>query len=389
VVQILVLSPYEPPADGIAKHTARLVEAWDAAGHDVLVIAPGTRGSSKETEDVGSRSNVVRILHQFPKRSVLNTAEDFRPDVVFVQFAISTLNVNLWSVMNLCKQFAAARVPVVVAYHEPTREYDLLRFVSRQIYRRVARLTDVPIVFSSTGRQALIESGLFKEAVQVHLGTIGVAKISVDDIERVKSIYKIRKPLVLSLGFTSADKGTDVLLEAAGEIATSRDGDVQFLIAGSPRRRRGAFRLMERRDVNYQRRLEGQAKTIATAEIAFGSYVDERDVPSLLFVAAVVALPYRRITQSAMANLALSSRSVIVCSDIPGLRSDLGDAARYVVAGDSHALAEEIVRVLGDHRESVRMRDLSGKRAASNTYAIAAEEILSAGLAHRATDFLG
>jgi len=389
VAQILVLSPYEPPADGIAKHTARLVEAWDAAGHDVLVIAPGRRGSSKETEAVGPRSNVVRILHQFPKRSVLNTAADFRPDVVFVQFAISTLNVNLWSVMNLCKQFAAARVPVVVAYHEPTREYDLLRFVSRQIYRRVARLTDVPIVFSATGRQALIESGLFKDAVQVHLGTIGVAKMSVDDIERVKSIYKIRKPLVLSLGFTSVDKGTDVLLEAAGEIATSRDGDVQFLIAGSPRRRRGAFRLMERRDVNYQRRLEGQAKTIARAEIAFGSYVDERDVPSLLFVAAVVALPYRRITQSAMANLALSSRSVIVCSDISGLRSDLGDAARYVVAGDSHALAEEIVRVLGDHRESVRMRDLSGKRAASNTYAIAAEEILSAGLAHRATDFLG
>ena len=123
---------------------------------------------------------------------------------------------------------------------------------------------------------------------------------------------------------------------------------------------------------------------IANADIAFSGFVADQDVAPLLFMADVVALPYRRITQSGIANLALSSCSVVVCSDLPGLRSDLGDAALYVKAGDPRALAEEIVNLLSDDSASVRsrMRERSKERAAANTYSSVAERILSAGLAN-------
>jgi hypothetical protein len=140
---------------------------------------------------------------------------------------------------------------------------------------------------------------------------------------------------------------------------------------------------MGRRDVECQRRLEDQAKNIVSVDIDFCGFVADSDIAAVLFVADVVALPYRRITQSGIANLALSSRSAVVGSNLPGLRSDLGDAAKYVAVGDAGALAEQIVSLLGNENASVRqeMRELSGERAASNTYAKVAERILSVGLA--------
>jgi len=383
MARILLLSPYEPPSDGIAKHTSFLVDAWDSAGHSVLVISPGKQNRLEEAESIGSHSKVARILRSIPRRRTQSQILAFEPDMVFVQFAIAAVSVNLWSVRSLCKRFVAKRIPVVVAFHEPAREYDLLGFVTRMIYRSMARVTDVPVVFSLAGRLALTENGLFDDVVEVPHGTAGIAKISDEDIERVRNLYHLNKPLVLALGFTSSDKGTDVLLESAVGIARSRGNDVQFLIAGSPRKRRGVFRIMGRRDVKCQRRLEEQAKEVVGADIRFSGFVANQNVAALLFVADVVALPYRRITQSGIANLALSSRSVIVASNLPGLRSDLGDAAAYVESGNAKALAEQISFLLGDQSASVRqnMRELSGERAAANTFARVAERILSAGLA--------
>lgn len=385
MARILLLSPAEPPPDGIAKHTIRLVEAWDAAGHCVLFLAPGNQRSVAEAERFGSHSKLARVIRKFPRRRTWNEALEFDPDMVFVQFGIAAMNVSFWSVRYLCKKFAHAGAPVVVGYHEPAREYDLLGFVTRSMYRAIARVTSVPIAFSWAGREALTKNHLFGEVVEVPLGTSGVAAIADDDVRRVRETYLVRKPLVLTVGFTNADKGTDVLLDAAGLIAKNLGGEVQFLIAGSPRRRRGLFRLMEYRDVRYQRQLESRAASIPGADIAFTGFVADQDIHALLFTADVVVLPYRSITQSGIANLALASRSVVVCSDLPGLRSDLGDAVKYVPVGDYEAIAEIVSQLLADDNASIRdhMRELSEQRATANTYANVAEKILSVGIAER------
>jgi hypothetical protein len=348
-----------------------------------LVLSPGNQRGLLEAESIGSRSKVARVLGQLPRRRTWKAVVQFEPDIVFVQFAIAAMSVNVWSIRSLCKRCVAAKIPVVVAYHEPAREYGLLGFVTRSIYHAMARVTGVPVVFSLAGRQALTESGLFDNVIEVSLGTTGVAAISEADIQRVRDLYNIRKPLVLALGFTGADKGTDVLLDAAEAIAAKLSNDVQFLIAGSPRKRRGIFRLRGYLEVRLHRQLERQGHSIAGVDITFSGFVADRDVAALLFTADVVVLPYRRITQSAVANLALSSRSVIVASNLPGLRSDLGDVAWYVEVGDSGAMAEQVASLMGAENASTRelMRERSGERAAANTFAKVAETILAAGLA--------
>jgi len=382
MTRILLLSSYEPPPDGIAKHSSHLVDAWDSAGNSVLVVSPGKQRLD-EAVPTGSNSKIARILRVIPRRRVWKEIATFEPEVVVVQFAIAALNVNLWSVVSLCKRFSTIGIPIVVAYHEPTREYNMLGLLTRQIYRAMARVTDVPVVFSSAGRQALIDDGLFRQIVEVPLGTTGVTEVSDEDVARVRDLYVLRKPLVLTLGFTNFDKGADVLIDAASAVAEDQGNDVQFLIAGSPRKRRGLFRIMERRDFKCQKFLESRAGAIHNVDIAFSDYVAQENVAALLFAADVVVLPYRSITQSGVANLALSSQSVIVGSDLPGLRSDLGETAKYVAVGDADAMAVQVAGLLGADKASIRgeMRRLTGERAANNTYAMVAKSILAAGLA--------
>lgn len=383
MTRILLLSPYEPPPDGIASQSSRLVAAWDFAGHDVLVVSGNGGRGLEQFERIGSRSTLLRSLRPFPNRRTLSEIAKFEPDVVIVQFAIAAMNTNLWSVKLLCDRLHAKRVPVVVTFHEPAREYNMLRFLTRAIYRAMARVTDAPVVFSPAGYQALHETGLFNDIVEVRHGTKGIESISNPELDDVRVLFDVRKPLVLTLGFTSFDKGADIFIDAAKIISKNRDGNVQFLVAGSPRRRHGIFRIMERRDKRCQQRLISQAERLGNVDISFSNYVANENVAALLHLADVVVLPYRRITQSGIANMALSSQAVIVCSDLPGLRYDLGDAASYVKVGDTTALAKEITNLIdpdGVENRS-RMRDRAGQRANENTYAKVAEKLLSAGLA--------
>ncbi len=302
--------------------------------------------------------------------------------MVVVQFSIATFNVDLWSVWNLCRRFAATKIPVIIAFHETAREFRLLGPITQAIYRAFVRVTDVPIAFSSAGRQALVDGHLFDRVIEVPHGTSGVTEISHEACARVKTTYDVRKPLVLSLGFTDSDKGTDVLLSAAKAITTQLDGNVQFLIAGTPRVRRGIFQVMERRDRHFLERLKTTAWALMDVDIAFCDYIPDDDVAALLHVADVVALPYRKVTQSGVGNLALSCRAVLVSSDLPGLRSDLGDAAMYVAVGDANAMTRQIVDLVGESHVGARdrLRERAGLRAAANTYDRVAEVIAAAGL---------
>src|ERR1019366_7260995 len=133
--------------------------------------------------------------------------------------------------------------------------------------------------------------------------------------------------LVLSLGLTQADKGTRLLVASMSGITRLLKGDVQFLIAGSPRARRGIFRLMGHNDRKFQRILTRGANSLTGVSIEMCGFVPDEDVSALFFLASAVVLPYRRATQSSVANEALSARAVIVASDIYELSSDLGPAA--------------------------------------------------------------
>ena len=382
MARIAVLSPFEPPPDGIGRYSRHLVDAWDRAGHQVLVLAPRSRHTSSLSEEIGQHSHVTRIVSLAPRHAAWAEARNFQPDVLVVQFAVSALGVNLWAMRSLTRHVSALGVPVVLIFHETVREYDLLGPLTRSIYRSWARVGDVAIALSTDGRRSLLDAGLFETVLQVPHGARAGNENDESAAERVRHAYGVTRPLVLTLGFTGVDKGTDVLLDAVPLIAEARGNDVQFLIAGSPRQRRGLFRLMGRRDQKFQRILDARVREMPGAHVTATGFIADDDVTPLLRVADVVALPYRRATQSGIANLALSSQAAIVATDLPGLRDSLGDAALYVAPEDARGLAEAITSLLGDDNRPAReqLRASAARQAAQSDFDLVAELILAAGL---------
>ncbi len=77
--------------------------------------------------------------------------------------------------------------------------------------------------------------------------------------------------------------------------------------------------------------------------------LSNQEVSDLLQLAALVWLPYRRITTSAALLLALSASRGVVATDLPFFDEILSrspDAGRLVAVGDAHALAESTIEYL-------------------------------------------
>jgi glycosyltransferase involved in cell wall biosynthesis len=161
-------------------------------------------------------------------------------------------------------------------------------------------------------------------------------------------------------------------------VARLLGGNVQFLIAGSPRARRGVFRFMGRSDQRFHRSLVEKVSLLKGVTTDVCGYVPDKDIPALLFLASAVVLPYRRSTQSSVAHRALGARAIIVASDIPELSSDLGAAARYFHSESIPNLIETLASVLNNPQND--LRDAAAIRAAERSYDATAATLLNIGL---------
>jgi glycosyltransferase involved in cell wall biosynthesis len=380
VSRILLLSPWCPPPDGVGFHSLALVMSWRAAGHDMLVVTSGSE--DPQFSSLGPPNDdevrVVKALRLAPRRATTRLLRSFKPDVVIVQFTIASQSTTLLSTLWLMNVAKRSGLPVVVAFHEPAREINRLGPLTRWIYRVAARNTTYPVVYSPAGGEALARFGIFTHVDEVPHGSVSSTEVTAEDVARVRDRYAIRAPLVLSLGFAHPDKGTELLVAASSEVSRLLEGDVQFLIAGSSRERRGIFRLMGRADQRFHRMLLERISCLKGVSIDVCGFVPDSDMAPLLYVAAAVVLPYRRATQSGIANLALGVGAVIVASDIPELRGDLGDAARYFHSGSIANLTETLQSTLSGLQG--QLRGAAVARAKERSYDVTSERLLNIGL---------
>jgi glycosyltransferase involved in cell wall biosynthesis len=378
--RIILISPWAPPSDGVAFHSHSIAASWRAAGHDVLIVASGSQAPkvTSASSDV-SGIRVLRTLRPIPRRATARLLSEFRPDVVIVQFAIASQNTALISTLMLMRAARRNAIAVVSAFHEPAREIDRLGALSRWIYRAAARVTTHPVAYSRSGADALRNAGIFAHVHELPLGCRIVTPMSPEDLARIKGRYAVASPLVLSVGFVHPDKGTDLLVESMPKITLLLEGNVKFLIAGSPRTRRGIFRLMGRGDRRFHERLIRKVSLLTNVSADFCDFVPNEDLYPLLFFASAIVLPYRRATQSAVASEALGARGVIVASDLPELVDDLGRAASYFRAGNVDDLTETLVSVL--RNPQTELRDAAASRAAERGYDATASGLLTIGLA--------
>ncbi|MBN2327360.1 MAG: glycosyltransferase family 4 protein [Candidatus Omnitrophica bacterium] len=151
-------------------------------------------------------------------------------------------------------------------------------------------------------------------------------------------------PVILFFGNIRPYKGLDILIKAMPEIRR-KVPDARLLIAGQAL---GPFEECEK--------LIQEHHLQSCVETRFG-YIPDEEIPALLDSAAVAALPYRDIDQSAALMLMMAYGKAIAATRVGGIPEVIrdGETGRLVPPDDPQALAEAVSDLMLDPAAAKRL----------------------------------
>jgi len=373
VPRILLVSEWAPPDAGIARHSLHLANEWANDSFEIAVLAPKERKAIQQM-DRGADFPVHRILGLRLTPEICHIIDGFKPDHVVIQYSFAALRGGSIGAIGVARYCRDLNIHVALACHEASRDTGRTGFAGRHLYRKMANLDLDCVAFVESEKEALVKLGFLNVRLVAH-GSRRVPRATETEIVRARRGIDIGAPLVLAFGYLHPHKGFETYVDAANLV---RSRGVVFLLAGGVRQRRGVFRWFGRVDNQYSQELESRISSLKSAvDFRRQGFVDEAEIHALLQSATMVVLPYLQISQSGVAAELLSNGCVVVASDLPGLHSVLGDAARYVPVGHAQELADAIDGLLQSPSEREELRQRARSRAAATSLAITAQEILS------------
>lgn len=243
------------------------------------------------------------------------------------------------------------RTPLVVTWHDRAHAEGARAHLVRLLERRVVR--NASVVLGTTS--ALVDRARRTGARDARLAAVALPRPrrapEHDDPDRLTGkaraeLGAIGRPLLIAVGALERHRGYDVLLDAA-RAWRALDPAPLVVIAGE-----GPLR------AELQRRIEDEALPVRL--------IGRRDdVTDLLAAADVALLPSRWEARSVLAQEALHARVPLVATETGGVPELVGDAAELVPYGDSGALADAVVRLLGDPARRDLLRERGVRQAAT------------------------
>lgn len=336
-MRALLVTPYPPLKDGIGDYTHSLGQSLAARGHEVAAITPRSVP--------GSPPEVIGNLSQLGEARAAVRA--FAPDVVHLQFAVAAFGAAIPALLRFIRTL---EVPLVVTFHEITRDTAALRRPGHALYRSVANRTAAMVAHTNRAADALRDE---VGAVDRPLHVIPlpatdppVASTTVAELRRRHGLDDAR--VLLAFGFIHVDKGLDDLTRAFA-LLRQRPGhdDVRLAVAGDVRRRSGPFRIFEARDRLHLRAIRRDARRLGVSGATTESgYVPSGDIRAWLDLAEVLVLPYRSIEQSGVASMAASVGTPMLVSEAGSLAQHFGDERWTLPMRDPIGMAAVIEQFL-------------------------------------------
>ncbi|MDF3143996.1 MULTISPECIES: glycosyltransferase family 4 protein [unclassified Streptomyces] len=240
------------------------------------------------------------------------------------------------------------RTPLVVTWHDRAHAEGARAHLVRLLERRVVKAASVVLGTTS----ALVDRARRTGARDARLGAVampGPRRVAeLDDPDRLRPKVRAElgatgRPLLIAVGSLERHRGYDVLLDAS-RAWLRLDPVPLVVIAGE-----GALRAA------LQRRIEDEGLPVRL--------IGRRDdVSELLAAADIALLPSSWESRSVLAQEALHARVPLVATEVGGVPELVGDAAELVPYGDPEALADAVVRLLGDPERRELLKERGGRQ---------------------------
>ena len=339
---------------GLTHYVDNLSRALVARGHRVTVVTALDYELEGEALPPGMRVErlVARAARRYAGRrglfaNVLRKAEAIvdafrvaryaaRSDAQVVHLHCTNVIATLYLVLLRLRGLCVVHTAHVVTPHEPMP-------LERPLYRFQHSLPHLTIAHSRFDRERLVTE-LRCPAARVRVvphGEYGFFEqngAGADAVEVRRELgIAAEAPVALFFGYIREYKGLDVLFDCWPAVHAALPA-ARLLVAGDP-----VQLTPERRD-----QLASEADRLDVVR-RFG-YVPFAEVARYVAAADVLVMPYRRISQSGALFLALALGLPVVATRVGGLPEMLEDGrdALFVEPEDPDALADALIRVLGD-----------------------------------------
>lgn len=340
---------------GLIHYAYNLSCALAARGHQVTLVT--STAYELEGQGLPGGLDIVKAIAGVPRRAegvspglaaaasrrvraardafaVTRLVRRLRPDVVHLHCTNAIALVYLTLLRRL-------RVPLVstahvVTPHEPRR-------VEHAAFRRLHRISDLVVAHSTFDRDRLVEECGVEAArvVVIPHGDYGFFARSGPLPGRAAARQRLglepEHEVVLFFGYIREYKGLDLLFEAWPDVIASRPR-ARLLVAGDPVQ------------LGRTRRDELEAWATRLGAVHRFDYVPFADVTGYFRATDVLAMPYRRVSQSGILFLALALGVPLVATRVGALPETLrdGESALLIPPESPAALSAAVVRLLGD-----------------------------------------
>ena len=326
------MNPYFYPLFGGIEHRMHLIaKEMVARGHDVTIVTGQLEGTEIREESPDGY-HIIRLPSWFIKiynppyissKGLLETLNGLDADVV---------NFNYRWAPSYSKDMRHYEGKKVFTYHNMWGEgigwQHTLSEINDNMFRKTLDTFDHIIAVSDYVRDDLVKRGIPSDRVDV----------ATPFLETFPEVSTEEGDYILSLGRLVRTKGLDYLIEAM------RDVDSRLVVCGKGPDMKRLRRAVDRYGLSDRVELRG--------------WVSEEEKAELIRGCRFFVMPSIYESYGFAAMEIMSYGKPVVCTDVDGLPSTVGDGGLFVPAKDAGALAGAMNRMLLDRE---LRRDLGGK----------------------------
>ena len=351
--RVALLGNHLPRQCGIATFTTDLADAIASAGPDLdcFVLA----------------MNDGRHQHAYPGRVRFELTDN---DVAAYTRAADFLNVNAVDVISVQHEYGIfggkagshlltmlreLRMPIVTTLHTILATPNLHQ---RRVMDELTALSDRLVVMTAGG------ADLLREVHGVADEKIDVIPHGIPNVPFAGSKNRLGvegRPLILTFGLLSPDKGVEHVIDALPAIL-SHYPDAVYIVLGATHPH-----IIERQGETYRLMLEDRAKRLGVdGNVIFHNrFVSQSELSEILAAADIYITPYLNMEQITSGTLAyaLGAGKAVISTPYAYARELLADGRGILVPPkDAPAIAAEIVGLLDDPERRLELR----RRAAAH-----------------------